>query len=106
MRVTILIGFLLNLVLSSGEDNFSLESTSCVCTTVPCPVPGENYLTEGGGGTGDYYYILHGNIPVVSSASVQITQANLDKGTDTTSCTQQYSRNMDDVSIFDLSYFI
>jgi hypothetical protein len=33
---------------------------------------------------------------VVTSASATITKANLDKGTDTTSCTQDYSRSLDD----------
>lgn len=23
------------------------NATTCVCTTVPCPVPGNNYLSEG-----------------------------------------------------------
>lgn len=64
---------------------------------MPCPVAGDNYLVEGGGAIGDYYYVLHGSIPVVSTASVEITIADLDKGTDTTSCTQDYSRSLDDV---------
>lgn len=75
---------------------FNLSGSACVCTTVPCPVPGNNYLTEGGGSTGTYYYTNHNGIPVVTSATATITKANLDKGTDTTSCTQEYSRNLDD----------
>lgn len=54
----------------------------------------------GGGGTGTYNYVSHG-VPVVSSASVTITKANLDMGSDTTSCTQTYSRNLDDDGIQD-----
>jgi hypothetical protein len=81
-------------------------SSSCVCTNVACPIAGNNYLTEGGGGTGTYYYYyyyysLHNNIPVVISASVHITKYNLDKGSDTTSCTQSYSRTLDDDGIQD-----
>jgi len=77
-------------------------SSSCVCTTVPCPVAGDNYLTEGGGAVGDYFYVLTtASIPVVSKASVTITVADLDKGTDTTDCTQTYSRNMDDDGVKD-----
>lgn len=60
------------------------------------PVSGNNYLAEGGGGTGTYYYQSHNGIPVVISATVTITKANLDKGTDTTTCTQDYSRSLDD----------
>ena len=29
------------------EEETSTASTTCVCTTVPCPVAGNNYLTEG-----------------------------------------------------------
>lgn len=38
---------------------------------------------------------------MVKSASVTITKANLDKGTDTTSCTQDYSRSLDDDGVKD-----
>jgi hypothetical protein len=76
-------------------------SSSCFCTTVPCPVAGYNYLTEGGGAVGTYYYVLHNNYPVVSSASVTITKSDLDKGSDTTSCTQDYSRSLDDDGVKD-----
>ncbi len=37
-----------------------VETTSCVCTTVPCPVAGINYLSIPGGGTGSYNYVMHG----------------------------------------------
>ena len=97
--------------------------TTCVCTTVPCPVSGDNYLNEGmywelssicclansqsfnvcsgGGATGDYYYVMHNGYAVVYSAKVTITKANLDMGTETTSCTQTYSRNLDDDGVQD-----
>ena len=87
------------LVITNGQLNTT--ASSCVCTTVPCPVAGSNYLTEGGGGTGTYYYSLHNNIPVVTSASVRINKSNLDMGTDTTSCTQSYSRSLDDDGVQD-----
>ncbi len=71
-----------------------------MCTTVPCPVEGPNYLMENGGGLGVYTYAVHNGFAVVIAASVTITPANLDKGTDTTSCTQSYSRSLDDVRFF------
>ncbi len=37
----------------------------------------------------------------MSSASVTITKANLDQGSDTTSCTQSYSRTLDDDGVED-----
>jgi hypothetical protein len=72
------------LVLSSALFfKFSLgeqyNASACICTTVPCPVSGANYLTEGGGGTGTYYYSTHNGYPVVTSASFTLTRANLDK---------------------------
>lgn len=77
------------------------STSSCYCTTVPCPISGANYLTEGGGGTGTYYYSLHNNIPVITSAHVRISISNMDKGSDTTSCTQNYARSLDDDGIQD-----
>jgi len=38
---------------------------------------------------------------VIKSAKVTITAADLDMGTDTTTCTQNYSRNLDDDGIKD-----
>jgi hypothetical protein len=81
--------------------NLSATSSSCYCTTVPCPVSGPNYLTEGGGGSGTYYYSLHNNIPVVTSVFIRIDLSNMDKGSDTTSCTQNYARSLDDDGIQD-----
>ena len=82
---------------------------ACSSSSVICPVPGFNYLTEGGGAVGTYYYVLHGDYPVVYNASVTITVNDLNNGTDTTTCTQDYSRSLDDVSFllllqFDLIY--
>lgn len=97
----------------------SMSNTTCVCTTVPCPVSGANTLTESesyfsldlniiadlfsadGGGTGTYNYAMHNGHAVVTSASVTITAKNLDQGTDTTSCTQDYSRTLDDDGVKD-----
>jgi hypothetical protein len=80
---------------------YHVKSSSCYCTTVPCPVSGVNYLTEGGGGNGTYYYLLHNNIPVVISAYVRISNKNMDRGTDTTTCTQNYARSLDDDGVQD-----
>jgi hypothetical protein len=76
-------------------------STSCICSTVPCPTSGYNYLTTCGGAVGKYYYSYHNGYPVITSASITITSSNLDTGTDTTSCTQDYSRMLDDDGIQD-----
>jgi hypothetical protein len=76
-------------------------SSSCYCTTVPCPISGANNLIEGGGGSGTYYYTLHNNIPVVISAFVRISINDMDKGSDTTTCTQNYARSLDDDGIQD-----
>lgn len=68
-----------------------------MCTTVPCPVEGKNTLNAGGGGPGEYIYKLTSDgIAIVSSATVTISNQDLNRGTDTTSCTQSYSRSMDD----------
>ena len=77
------------------------STSSCYCTTVPCPIEGKNLLTIGGGTTGTYYYILHNNIPVISSATVRVSMTNMNKGTDTTTCTQNYARSLDDDGIQD-----
>ena len=94
--------FFTSIIINSTGFLQKLNTTSCVCTTVPCPIVGNNYLTEGGiSTTGTYYYSSHNNIPVVTSASVRITKSNLDMGSDTTSCTQSYSRSLDDDGIQD-----
>ena len=71
-------------------------SSECICTTAPCPVSGVNHMTEGGGAQGTYNYVIHDGHAVVTSASVKIGPSNLDKGTDTTKCTQEYARSLDD----------
>jgi len=77
-------------------------SSTCVCTTVPCPVSGKNTLTMGGGSAViTYEYIHHGENDVVASAYGSITPNDLDHGTDTTSCTQKYARMLDDDGIQD-----
>lgn len=73
-----------------------VNASSCVCTTVPCPTTGTNYITIQDDAVGKYYYTSHNGYPVVTSASITITSANLDTGTDTTSCTQDYARMLDD----------
>lgn len=95
MRLLLLYGLLNILRMVSS-------STTCVCTTVPCPVSGANTLHMGGGtAVITYQYVQHGDYEVVSSASGDITVADLDHGTDTTSCTQKYSRMLDDDGIED-----
>lgn len=76
------------------------QISSCSSPTVICPKPGFNTLTEGGGAVGTYYYVMHGNFPVVYNASATISNATLNHGTDTTICTQAYSRSLDDVSYY------
>jgi hypothetical protein len=78
------------------------SDTTCICTTVPCPVSGANPLTEGGGAAHiTYTYAMHNGHAVVTSATGTITPASLDNGTGTTSCTQAYSRSLDDDGVQD-----
>lgn len=77
------------------------SDTTCVCTTVPCPVSGTNTLVNAGGETATYIYAMHSGHAVVQSASTTVVKSNLDKGTDTTSCTQSYSRTLDDDGVQD-----
>jgi hypothetical protein len=70
---------------------------SCVCTTVECPVEGNNHIIMGNGNADiNYIYQLHNNSQVVISASGTITPESLDNGSETTSCTQKYSRSLED----------
>jgi len=48
-----------------------------------------------------YYYVTHNGHAVVSSAHGNITIADMDMGTETTSCTQSYSRSLDDDGVED-----
>jgi hypothetical protein len=76
--------------------------TLCVCTTVPCPENGQNTIQMGGGTAKiTYEYKTHGEYPVIIAAQGVITPLDLDHGTDTTSCTQKYSRILDDDGIKD-----
>lgn len=95
-KTSIVAGLVASAVSGAEYGSAAVSATTCVCTTVPCPVAGNNYLAIPGGGTGTYYYVTHSNQAVVSSASVTVTLANMDKGSDTTSCTQDYSRMLDD----------
>ena len=79
--------------------NAEYRASPCICTTVPCPVQGNNILMEGYGEYGSYYYEIHGNYPVVVKAQVAITDKDLDQGTATTSCTQRYARMLDDENL-------
>ena len=70
---------------------------SCICTTVQCPIVGVNTLVMGGGASTIHYkYIEQQGRPVVSSAEGIVSIDSLDKGTDTTDCTQKYSRMLED----------
>ena len=93
--------YLLLILLTHFVRALNLRSSTCFCTTVPCPITGTNYLTIGGGGTGYYDYLLHNGIPVIKSASVRIGINNMDKGNDTTTCTQNYARSLDDDGVQD-----
>jgi hypothetical protein len=68
---------------------------------VPCPVSGTNTLVVGGGSVITYHYSTHNGHAVVTSASGTINKNDLDKGSDTTSCTQSYSRTLDDDGVAD-----
>lgn len=100
----VLVLSILAAVVAVGEFNITLSSrsdTTCVCTTVPCPISGHNPLNEGGKAQVTYFYTMHGSQPVVTSAQGTIYPSSLDQGTDTTSCTQDYSRMMDDDGVKD-----
>ncbi len=79
-----------------GNSTLAAKDTTCVCTTVSCPTAGNNELREGGSADIVYRYTMHGEQPVVTSAEGYVYPDSLGHGTDTTSCTQQYSRMMDD----------
>ena len=76
---------------------YLIHASDCVCTTVDCPVEGVNSVIMGSGGAHiDYTYKIHNDYEVVISAIGTITPASLDNGTGTTSCTQKYSRMLED----------
>ena len=73
------------------------RSSNCVCTTVDCPVGGSNKIIMGNGSAMvDYTYTTFSIYPLVSSATATITPDSLDHGSGTTSCTQSYSRMLED----------
>lgn len=75
----------------------SSNASSCICTTVQCPVIGMNTLIMGNGGSTIHYtYIQQNDVPVISSAKGILTFDSLDNGSETTECTQKYSRTLED----------
>jgi hypothetical protein len=84
-------------IYSKFSKYFGISSSGCFCTQAPCPQSGYNFLATGAGSMGTYYYVTHGSSPVVSSASITITSADLDTGSETSDCTREYSRSLDDV---------
>lgn len=77
--------------------SYAVTGSSCICTTAQCPVVGVNTLVMGNGGsTVKYTYVEHNNHIVVDSVKGIVTPASLDKGTEPTKCTQEYSRMLED----------
>lgn len=75
----------------------SSNTSSCICTTVQCPVIGINTLVMGNGGSTIHYtYIQQNDVPVILSAEGFVTVDSLDNGSETTDCTQKYSRSLED----------
>lgn len=86
---------------SSADLQNRTRATTCVCTTVPCPVVGSNKLSTKGGSIGTYVYSAHNGVAVVTSAKITIKPTDRDTGSETTSCTQAYSRALDDDGVKD-----
>lgn len=85
------------LVVAAAALACSARASVCICTTVVCPTQGKNTITMGNGHANiEYTYQLHGNHAVVVSATGTIDPASLDTGTGTTTCTQEYSRMLED----------
>lgn len=73
------------------------SDSPCVCTTVPCPQIGENNIIMGQGGANiTYVYEEHNNIPVVTMGYGTIFPSSIHNGSDTTSCTRDYARMLED----------
>lgn len=69
----------------------------CYCSTTPCPVLGINTILIGNNTTATYVYIQNvDSFPVISSAFVTLTAADLDLGGVTSACTSAYARAMED----------
>ena len=89
--------FVVGILCLSSVSFASASLDSCICSAAACPSVGVNTLVMGGGAaTVHYTYIQQHGVPVVSSADGIISVASLDKGTDTTECTQKYSRMLED----------
>lgn len=89
--------FFVSFVLFSELVKQTRQSSPCVCTTVDCPEEGKNHVIMGNGSAIlDYMYTSHENYEVVVSAQGTITPDALDHGSGTTSCTQKYSRMLED----------
>lgn len=69
-----------------------LESLNSFTTLYP--TEGINYLSTGGGSIGKYRYKIHKDIPVIVSASVNITHKDLGTGTLPTHNAEKYARNL------------
>ena len=88
---------LLFFLMASVFRAFCDESSTCVCSTVPCPEAGENTIIMGNGNAKmTYVYEIHNNHPIVISAIGELTQGSLNEGTGTTDCTRKYSRMLED----------
>lgn len=73
------------------------NNSPCICTTVPCPEEGENNILMGKDGANiTYIYELHQNIPVVIKGYGTLLPTSLHNGSDTTSCTREYARMLED----------
>ena len=80
-----------------GIRNSVLSSSVCICTTVPCPIEGDNLAIMGNGNANvTYTYNKHDTYEVVIKAKGIINKLSLDQRTETTSCTQKYSRMLED----------
>jgi len=75
---------------------FSSDSP-CICTTVPCPQDGANYILMGKNNANmTYIYKTLNTIPVIIEGYGYITPLSLHNGSDTTSCTREYARMLED----------
>jgi len=74
-----------------------IHASDCVCTSVSCPVQGENDIIMGNGNADlTYIYEEHKQHNVVVHVNGIITPESLDTGTKTTDCTRKYSRMLED----------
>jgi hypothetical protein len=60
------------------QSYLTLTGANCVCTTVPCPIEGNNHVIMGNGGADmNYMYKLHNNYEVVIMVQVQLAVLNI-----------------------------